>query len=267
MVLRVFLFGLQKEQTAKQDNGEDDGAKDSVLQVSAENGSHESCDGGAGGAAEVSRQCKQSKHGGSAEFDTFRSEGECAGPEDADGKTTDDTSDECQNGIGGKTDDEITDDTEDGASHRCVFHRDLFAEFGVKDTGNTHCDGKSAGSEEISRCFVNCKSAFRKGGDPLCDGKLGSTRADHHDQHEPENSLGKQLFIIGDIVFFLSDGEERNEGKEKDIEKRNESEQAGEEAPMLNADEYEKCRAEKNGCHDTPAIEGMQQAHNAGFVF
>ena len=267
LCLRAFLFGLQKEQTAKQDDGEDDGAKDSVLQVSAKNGSHESRDGGTGGATEISRECEQGKHGGSAEFDAFRSEREGSGPEDADGKTADDTSDESQNGIGRKTNDEIADDTEDGASHRCVFHGDLFAEFGVKDAGDTHRYGKAAGSEKVSRCFIDRKRAFRKGGDPLCYGKLGSSRADHHDQHEPENSLGKQFFIIGSVVFFFSDGEERNEGKEENIEKRNECEQAGEETPMLNTDEYEECRTEKNSCHNPPAIEGMEQAHNARFIF
>ena len=36
---------------------------------------------------------------------------------------------------------------------------------------------------------------------------------------------------------------------------------------MLNTDEYEECRTEKNSCHNTPAIEGMEQAHNARFIF
>ena len=263
----IFRLVLQKEQTAEQYDGEDHGAEDSVLQVTAENRGHESCDGGTGGTAEVTRKGKQGKHGRAAEFDAFRGKRECTRPEDTDGKAADDTADERDDGIGGKTNDQITDDAEERASHRRVFHGYFFAEFCVKDTGDTHRDGKAARTEQVSRRLIDRKCAFRKGGSPLCNGELGSARANHHDQHKPENLLGKELFVIGCIIFFLSDRIEGNEGKEKDVEKGNQREQTGEQTPMLNTDEYEERRAEQNGCHDSPAIEGVKKAHNARLVF
>ena len=36
---------------------------------------------------------------------------------------------------------------------------------------------------------------------------------------------------------------------------------------MLNADEHEERRAEKDGSDDAPAIEGVKQAHDARFIF
>ena len=79
--------------------------------------------------------------------------------------------------------------------------------------------------------------------------------------HDAAESLKKEGLDLIEVYPVTDDYEE------KDIKKGNECEQAGEESPVLNADKYEERCAEQNGGNDTPAIEGMQQAHNAGFVF
>ena len=260
-------FVFQKEETAEQSDGENNGAENAVLQISAENGSHKTRDGGTGGTAEVTREGKQGKHGGAAEFHTLRCQRERSRPKDSDGKSTDDASDQGDHGIRGKTNDQIADDAKDRAKRGSMLHRNLFAEFRIKNAGDTHRNSEPTGTEKISDCFIDAESAFRKGGYPLCDGKLGSTCTDHHDQHEPENLLGKQLFIIGLVVFLFTDREKGNGGEEKDIEKWNERKQAGEKLPMLDADEHEERRAGEDGSNDTPAIEGVQKAHDSRLVF
>ena len=263
----VFRLRLQEEQTAEQNDREDHGAQNAVLQIAAENGSHKARNGGTGGATEVSGKRKKRKHGGSAEFDALRRERKRTRPEDTDGEAADDASDQRKYGIGGKSDEKIAEDAEDGASHRCVFHGDLVAEFCVKHAGNAHRDGKSACAEQVTRRFIDGKRALRKGGYPLRDGKLGRAGADHHEQHEPEDLLRKELFVVGRVVFILADRIERNKREEKGVEKGNDGEETSEKTPMLNADEDEERRAEKDGCDDTPAVEGVEQTHDSCFVF
>ena len=260
------MFVLQKEKTAEHGNGEDDGAENAVLQVSAENGSHKSRNGRTGGAPEVTRKGKQCKHGRAAEFHTLRCKREGAGPENTDGKSADHASDQCNDGIGRKTDNQIADNAKDRAEHGSALHRNLFAEFCIENAGNAHRNGESASTEKISDGFVYRKCALCKRGYPLRNGKFGSSRANHHEKHEPENLLRKQLFIVGLVVFFFADRKEGNEGEEKDVEKGNEREQAGEESPVRNADKHEERCAEQNGGNDTPAIEGMQKTHDARFI-
>ena len=267
IILSISAFFLEKEKREEHYDREDDSAKDAVLQIAAANTGHEAGDAGTCGATEVTRKRKERKHRRAAEFDTLCRERKRSGPKDTDGEAAEDAADQTDDGCGRKTDHDIACDAEQSTCHRGVFHRDLFAEFRIEDTGDAHRDGKAASTEKVARSFIDVQAFFCEGGCPLCDGKLRCAGADHHDQHQPEDLLCKKLFVIGFVVFRVTDGIERNGCEKEHIGERDECENHRKDLPIFDAENDEEARAEKDGRNDAPAVEGMQKAHNAGFVF
>ena len=135
------------------------------------------------------------------------------------------------------------------------------AELSVNHPADAHGDREQAGPRQVAHGFGKPEGGFRKRGGPLGHGQFGSPGADHQQDGDPEN---RQLHQAPDRqpLALLRQPLDGAGGEVVNVIQRNQGPDAGQPFPVLNAEHGEKQRGQQDDADGSPAVEGVQQAHD-----
>ena len=130
---------------------------------------------------------------------------------------------------------------------------------------DAHGHGEQAGPREIAPCFAQADGGFGKGGSPLGHGQLRGPGADHQHDGRPEQGLSQQAPDAQSpaLLHQMLDGAG---GEVIDVVKGQQRPDAGQPLPAVDAEHREEEGGQHHHPHASPAVEGVEQAHDGLLV-
>lgn len=247
-------------------NRENDGCQDSHAEVIAEGAGNHTGKGRTAGAAEVSGQSQEGKHGGSAVSHGSGSFAEGSGPHDADGETADGAARQAQSRNREKGDAEIGENTEESAVFHEFIQIDTVAVFSIKSSGDSHEKGEGHGTGQVADGLADTKAPFSEGGGPLAHGLFAGSGAQHHQEEDPENFHGEKLLHGKSGFTFFDDGSDGRPGENQGVEDRNDGPDQSQQFPVGDSGQFEENGGDQHHAHMAPAVKGMEKAHGLFLV-
>ena len=163
--------------------------------------------------------------------------------------------------MGGKGNDKIADHRTDHAYGQHA--EDVFAEFGIGDTGQPQQHGKCGHAHQVADRLFNVQGVFHIARDPVGHGVLGTAAKEDagHAKRKPHGALARAVRLghLG-LPLQIGHGREHEHDGGNDGQSREKQRQIH---PVFLAEQCEECGADHNDEQNAKGVERVQCAHVA----
>ena len=138
--------------------------------------------------------------------------------------------------------------------------------FPVEEACRAHQKRKGHGAGQISGGLGNPQPRFGEGRSPLADRLFAGSRADHHEQQDPEYFKTQKLFQLQSGLTLRKQRSNGNLCEDDGIADGDQRPDKSQELPVFYAGDLKEQRGEQDDPRLSPAIKGVQHAHGLFFI-